>query len=120
MRKFSALEQISLAWRYATGYRSVERFRLQGQESIKAYQFKKIQALVKHAYANTSFYRRKYDAAKTLAAFSERVRDEVELDRLVGRLVEVVDETMQPAHISLWLRDPGHLPGSVIPGGSPR
>jgi hypothetical protein len=50
------------------------------------------------------FYRRKYDAAQTLAAFSTHTRDEVELDRLTGRLVEVVGETMQPEHVSLWLR----------------
>jgi hypothetical protein len=60
------------------------------------------------------FYRRKYDVAKTIAAFSDHVRDEVELDKLVGRLVEVVDETIQPAHISLWLRDPGHQPGRAV------
>jgi hypothetical protein len=55
-------------------------------------------------FIDRRFYRRKYDAAKTLAAFSDHVRDEVELDRLAGRLVEVVEETLQPAHISLWLR----------------
>ncbi len=49
------------------------------------------------------FYRRKYDAAKTLAAFSEALRDEVDLNSLTGRLVKVVEETMQPEHISLWL-----------------
>lgn len=56
------------------------------------------------AFIDRGFYRRKYDAARTLAAFSTTVRDEVELEKLTGRLLEVVEETMQPAHISMWLR----------------
>jgi hypothetical protein len=63
------------------------------------------------AFVDRCFYRRKYDAARTLEAFSAKLSEETDLDALNDELISMVRETMRPAYVSLGLRSSGGIGG---------
>jgi hypothetical protein len=75
------------------------------------------------SFIDRRFYRRKYDAAKTLDEFTQRLRDEIDLASLTEELLDAVDRTIQPRHGSVWLRAPSasgvHSGASAMRQGTP-
>jgi hypothetical protein len=97
---FQALAQV------LTGQRSLPPPAIVASTLLIAALFQPFRARLQR-FIDRRFYRRRYDASKTLAAFGQTLRGEVDLDlsRLNEHLLSTVEETMQPAHVSLWLRE---------------
>ena len=77
--------------------------------------FNPLRRVIQHII-DRRFFRRKYNAQKALRGFSTALRSEVQLDNLSEELLKVIDETMQPTHVTLWLKPTAYSTG--VPGGS--
>jgi hypothetical protein len=97
---------IQYAFRELTGSRS--QLAIVASTLLIAALFNPLRRRVQN-FVDHSFYRRKYDAARTLEEFSAKLRDETDIDTLNSELISTVRETMQPEHVSLWLRQPERM-----------
>ncbi|MDQ3863364.1 MAG: hypothetical protein M3317_07680 [Actinomycetota bacterium] len=100
---FGGVATAQTIFRAVTGQQEQPQFAVVVSTLVIAALFNPLRRRIQ-SFIDRRFYRSKYDAAKTLEAFSAKLRDETNLDALSDNLVGVVRETMQPAQVSLWLR----------------
>src|ERR687889_316643 len=100
---FGSVTSLQYAFRALSGHADLPQLTIVVSTLVIAALFNPLRLRIQ-AFIDRRFYRQKYDAAKTLEAFSAKLRDETDLDSLNAELLAAVRETMQPEHVSLWLR----------------
>jgi hypothetical protein len=110
---FGAVTATQAVFQTLTGQEKLPQLAIVVSTLVIAAMFTPLRRLIQ-SFIDRRFYRRKYDARKTLEAFSAKLRDETDLEALNAELVGVVSETMQPAHVSLWLRPEASPKGAQV------
>ena len=100
---FSGIVLLQRVFASLTGHEKLPQFAIVASTLVIAALFNPLQRRIQ-SFIDRRFYRRKYDARQTLETFSAKLRDETDLGTLSDDLVGVIRETMQPEHVSLWLR----------------